>query len=115
MTQRDSGQQGEILAADYLEKKGYEIVTRNFRYKRAEIDIIAQKSSLLVFVEVKARSSNVYGHPEEFVDEKKASLIIEAADHYINMHQWEGLIRFDIVSVMLKPSVSIHHFEDAFY
>lgn len=110
-----SGQQGETLAADYLEKKGYQIITKNFRYKRAEIDIIARKGSLLVFVEVKARSSSTFGFPEEFVDKKKVSLIMEAADHYINVHQWEGLIRFDIVSVMLKPPVSIHHFEDAFY
>lgn len=115
MDKLNAGQQGEDLATRYLEKKGYQILARNFRYKRAEIDIIAQKDKLLAFVEVKARSSDVFGYPEEFVDEKKATLIIGAADHYIEKNQWEGLIRFDIISVMLRPRITLRHFEDAFY
>lgn len=110
-----SGQKGEELAAQFLEKKGYQIVARNFRYKRAEVDIIAQQGNLLVFVEVKARSSTTFGYPEDFVDEKKAALIIAAAEYYINENNWEGMIRFDIISVMLQPRIGIHHFEDAFY
>lgn len=112
---QSSGQKGEDLAAQFLEEKGYQIVERNFRYKRAEIDMIARKGNLLVFVEVKARSSTTFGYPEDFVDEKKAALIITAADYYINAINWEGLIRFDIVSIMLKSQMSIRHFEDAFY
>lgn len=115
MNQRSTGQRGEDLAARYLEEKGYRIVARNFRYRRAEIDMIVKKGLLLVFVEVKARSSDTFGHPEEFVDEKKATLIIEAAGHYIEETSWEGSIRFDIISVMLRPQISIRHFEDAFY
>lgn len=110
-----SGQKGEDLAAQFLEKKGYQIRERNFRYKRAEIDMIAQRDNILVFVEVKARSSTTFGYPEDFVDKKKAALIISAADYYINDNNWEGMIRFDIISIMLHPQVTIHHFEDAFY
>lgn len=110
-----SGQKGEDLATQFLEKQGYRIIARNFRYRRAEIDIIAQKEKLLIFVEVKARSSHTFGYPEDFVDEKKAELIISAADYYIDTINWDGNIRFDIVSIMLKPQVNIRHFEDAFY
>lgn len=112
---QSTGQKGEDLATQFLEKEGYQIVERNFRYKRAEIDIIAKKDGLMVFVEVKARSSSAFGYPEDFVDEKKSELIMAAADHYIDQMNWEGLIRFDIISIMLKPQVSVRHFEDAFY
>lgn len=112
---QSTGQKGEDLATQFLEKEGYQIVERNFRYKRAEIDIIAKKDGLMVFVEVKARSSSAFGYPEDFVDEKKSALIMAAADHYIDQMNWEGLIRFDIISIMLKPQVNVRHFEDAFY
>lgn len=115
MDKLNTGQQGEDLATRYLKEKGYQILTRNFRYKRAEIDIIAQKDKLIAFVEVKTRSSDIFGYPEEFVDEKKAALVIGAADHYIEENRWEGLIRFDIISVMLHPRIILRHFEDAFY
>ncbi len=90
-------------------------MARNYRHRQAEIDLITRRGALLVFVEVKTRSNAAFGHPEEFVDEKQAERILEAADQYIHEQAWTGAIRFDIISVMLQPEVSIHHFEDAFY
>ena len=109
------GNRGEALAEKYLCEKGYILLAKNYRCKRAEIDLIVRNEETLVFVEVKARSSTGYGFPEEAVDEKKAAMIIEAADQYIHEAGWEKAIRFDIVSIILHPRVSIRHFEDAFW
>jgi putative endonuclease len=115
MSKKVTGDRGEALALEYLLKEGYTLLAKNYRYKRAEIDLIMRYQETLVFIEVKARSGIEYGFPEEAVDEKKADLIIEAADYYIHEEGWEGAIRFDVISVMLQPRVSIRHFEDAFW
>ena len=110
------GNEGEQLAADFLAKKGFEIVERNFRHKHAEIDLIVKKANWMIFVEVKARSSYAYGHPEEFVDFKKVKTILEAAEHYIYKVDWQGNVRYDIVSVKFgRGNPEIVHLEDAFY
>lgn len=110
-----TGQAGENLAAEFLEKKGYEIIARNFRSKRSEIDLIVKKNNMMVFVEVKTRTSFSYGPPEAFVDYAKANMIVEGAEQYTFDKKWEGNIRFDIVSVKMGPEPEIVHFEDAFY
>ncbi len=110
------GNEGEKLAATFLEEKGYIIIERNFRYKHSEIDIIMQKEDWLIFVEVKTRTSHQFGYPEEFVDEKKAEKILEGADHYLHEKNWNGNVRYDIVSVSVMKGVpEIVHFEDAFH
>jgi len=110
------GFEGEDLAITFLEKKGYRLLERNYRYKRSEIDLIVEKDKWLVFVEVKTRSSTAFGFPEEFVDEKKAEKIIEGADYYMHKNNWQGNVRYDIVSIILrKGEPEIAHFEDAFY
>jgi putative endonuclease len=109
----DIGRQGEELAAAYLEKTGFVIVARNYRYKHAEIDLIVQKDDWTIFVEVKARSSSAFGEPETFVDWKKGRKIMEAAEEFIFSNNWKGHIRFDIVSVKLGNPPEIRHFEDA--
>ena len=114
-TAKETGQQGEARALVYLQEKGYTLVQQNFRYRRAEIDLIVQKDRLLVFVEVKARQNADFGFPETFVSAQQTSLIVEAADHYVREQNWPGLIRFDIVAITLEPDVAIEHFEDAFY
>ena len=106
---------GEDMAANYLESKGFIIRERNFRHKRAEIDLIAQKDNLLVFVEVKTRKSDTFGFPETFVSESKAKLIISAAEAYILHHNWLQIIRFDILAITLQAATPIVHLEDAFY
>jgi putative endonuclease len=107
------GRKGEQLAAEFLMKKGFEIVVRNYRYRRAEIDLIIKRDDWLIFVEVKARSSNDYGEPEEFVDARKVNKIFEAAEEYIYSTDWHGHIRFDIVSVKLGKEPVVELFEDA--
>ena len=111
------GRSGEELASSYLQAKGYEILARNYRFKRAEIDIIAQLGKLLVFIEVKTRGSDRHGFPEEFVSTKKVNLFLLAADEYIYQHNWQHDIRFDIISLTTTPSgeFNIHHVEDAFH
>lgn len=115
--QHDIGKKGEEIAKVFLEQKGYKILEQNWRYSRAEVDIIATHQGALIFVEVKTRSYDYYGQPEEFVTAKKQKLLSTAASAYMQAkdHQWE--IRFDIVSVLLngKSSFKVQHFEDAFF
>jgi putative endonuclease len=110
-----SGKRGEDMATDYLIAKGYEIIARNYRYKRSEIDIITKKEKVLIFVEVKFRSGNFYGDPEMAVDSKKEAQVLNAADNYIFENNWDGPVRFDVISILKNSSNSlIEHFEDAF-
>ena len=110
------GKQGEDLAAAFLIKKGYSIMTRNFYYQKAEVDIIAQKEDVLCVVEVKWRQSDVHGDPYEFVTPKKRKLLARAAEYFIQKHNWQGETRFDIVSITgVAPNTSIEHIESAFY
>ncbi|MBP7184505.1 MAG: YraN family protein, partial [Saprospiraceae bacterium] len=113
----DKGILGEELACNFLVKKGYSILERNWRYKKAEIDIIAMKDDVLIFIEVKTRKNANFGNPEEFVSEKKQKFMLEAAPIYMEKinHEWE--IRFDIIGIVLRESVTLDivHIEDAFY
>lgn len=108
-----TGNKGENLAAEFLQQKGFEIVARNYRYRRAEIDLIVRQGNWTIFVEVKTRSSAAYGQPEEFVEAHQARRIFEAAEEFIYTTNWHGHIRFDIVSVKLGVTPEIIHFEDA--
>ena len=112
---KEIGRKGEALAVEYLINKGFIILERNYKYGRLEIDIIGQIKNTIVFVEVKTRRSKRYGYPEEAVDDKKTDHILSCADHFIYQNQWDGDIRFDIISIILKPEISIEHIEDAFY
>ena len=108
-----TGSDGEDLAAEYLVGKGFRIVARNYRWRKAEIDLIVQRENWLVFVEVKTRSSNAWGEPESFVNALQRRLIYSAAEEYIFRTDWQGDIQFDIVSVKLGETPEIVHFEDA--
>jgi len=112
---KELGLEGEQIAANYLQKKGWGILEMNYRYSRSEIDLIASKSDMIIFVEVKTRTNTNFGLPEHFVDEKKAKNIMMGAEHYIHEINWNGNIRFDIISIIKKDSIEIKHFEDAFY
>ena len=116
-THNDLGAWGEARAMDYLREKGYEIVGQNYRHQHAEIDLIAKKNKLLIFVEVKTRSGTGFGMPEEFVNYTKSRLILKAAEAYIFEHDWAFDVRFDIVSILQRPdkSYQLRHIEDAFY
>lgn len=107
------GKQGEELAAAFLVNKGFIVVAKNYRHKKAEVDLIVRKDDFLVFVEVKTRSSSAFGEPEAFVDGKKARMIFSAAEEFIFANHWHGHVRFDVVSVKLGRETEIEHFEDA--
>jgi putative endonuclease len=110
-----TGSKGETLAAEFLEKKGFEIVVRNYRWGKGEIDLIVRRDDWTVFVEVKTRSSRAFGQPEEFVTLAQARRIYDAAEEYIFSTDWQGHVRFDVISVMVHQDerVEIEHFEDA--
>src|SRR6188472_4258141 len=113
--QQKHGAWGEEQAYALLVQAGLTVLARNWRYKRAEIDIIAREGEILVFVEVKTRAYTAYGRPEEMVDHQKRRLLIDAAMAYMRSvgHEWE--IRFDIVSVQGEPGrmIEIKHIRDA--
>ena len=109
------GKRGEEVAAQHLLAKGYQLIERNWRHKRSEIDLIAKKDNVLVFVEVKTKSYITFGHPEESVDEKKANKVMEGAEEYIYQLDWHGNIRFDVIAIRLEgEGYRLFHFEDAF-
>lgn len=106
------GKLGEEKAKKYLCSIGYIFLEQNYRYNKAEIDLILNDGEVLVFVEVKYRSGLVFGLPEEAVNEKKMDLLREAAENYIIDKNWEGEIRFDIVAISKKDE--LFHIIDAF-
>ena len=111
----DLGRDGEDLAVDFLKNAGYKILERNWRFERKEVDIIARKENLVVIVEVKTRSTDYFGKPEESVTRAKQRFLIEAADVYLQELGFEAEARFDIISIVKKKGVfEINHIEEAF-
>jgi len=111
------GAQGEQYACRFLEDNGYEVLERNWRQARHELDIIARKGRELIIVEVKTRSSDQHGQPEEAVKKGKRGTMIRGANAYVQETGTDLALRFDIVSIILHPSGKpyIHHIQDAFY
>lgn len=111
------GKEGEQIAIDLLIQKGYKILEKNWRYLKAEIDIIAQKDpDTLVIIEVKTRSNNFIGNPEEFVTPKKIKLLVMAANEYVISKNLDVEVRFDIIAIVKNPKYQkVEHLEDAFY
>jgi putative endonuclease len=113
------GRQGEEIALYYLEKKGYELVIKNYRYDRAEIDLIMkdEKKKVLVFAEVKTRSSKLFGEAQESVVFRKQEQLIKSAQGFLMTHEEyaEYEKRFDVVAVYIRGGKEeIIHFENAF-
>ncbi len=107
------GQKGEHESVNFLLANNYQIITTNYRFDKAEIDIIAKKEATLVFVEVKTRSNNYYGYPEDFVSEAQQKRIVKAAQNYIEVNHLNLNIRFDIIAIINQKEII--HFKDAFY
>ena len=112
----DLGKRGEDLAADYLSKKGFEIVERNYTFRKSEIDIVTKKDGMLVMVEVKTRAGTFMAGPHETITKNKQKAIIRATNFYIQEKDIDIETRFDVVSIILNNKYqSIEHIEDAFY
>ena len=110
------GKKGEQLAQDLLVKNGYEILERNYRFDKAEVDIIAQQKDILAVVEVKTRSSLDFGNPQDFVKPKQIKNLVKAVDEYVTENNLDVEVRFDIVAILQNgKDFEIEHLEDAFY
>lgn len=110
------GRWGEERAAEYLETKGYEILGKNIRTGYGEIDLLARQGAILVFVEVKARNSLAYGHPEESVSLTKQQHMVDTAESYLQIHpELDGDWRVDVIAVRRRKNQApeILHFENA--
>jgi putative endonuclease len=124
MNTKPIGDHGEELAAAYLSEAGYRILDRNYRYERAEIDLVCFDATeegargRIVFVEVKTRSGLGFGAPEEAVTDEKQDHVIHAAKAYLYERQLEGApVRFDVISVLLNQDrpPDINHYKGAFW
>lgn len=118
------GATGEDIAAKYLESLGYHVLERNYRFEKAEVDLVCfepaevyEQGGDLVFVEVKTRKGTGFGRPEEAVTLEKQRNIIKAAKAFLYERHLEGSpCRFDVVSILLQNSEpEIEHFKNAFW
>lgn len=111
------GRRGESLAKTHLENAGYEILDENWTHGKAEVDLIAYKDKVIIFTEVKTRTGNSFGEPEDFVDARKQKLLVSAADEYIYLMDHQGDVRFDIISILFdkQANYTLKHIEDAFW
>ncbi len=99
------GRTGERLAAEELTRQGYTIIERNFRCRHGEIDLIAEDTTDLIFIEVKTRRGNAYGLPEEAITPRKQQKLIQVATYYLDLHACsERSWRIDVVAVQLSAS-----------
>ncbi len=110
------GALGEEAAAELLRKAGYRIVARNHRCSRGEVDVIAEKGDLLVFVEVRTRATAAFGGPEETVGTRKQRRVVAAARDYLAQRRGPPkAARFDVIAVVDGPAgPALTHFENAF-
>lgn len=110
------GKKGEDLAAIFLAGKGYKVLHQNWRYKYYEIDIVALKGKKLHFIEVKTRSSSLYGYPEDSVGKKKFKSIKRAVDEYLYLNPGYKWIQYDILSITYNNEYQPEFFllEDVF-
>ncbi|NNE77978.1 MAG: endonuclease [Pricia sp.] len=110
------GKEGEKIATDYLIKKGYSIVYKNYRYLKSEIDIIAKKDDILAIVEVRARSNDQIIPIADTITPKKIKLLVAGADHYVTTHDLDVEVRFDVITILKNRKIfKVEHLESAFY
>lgn len=113
----ETGVKGEQIAEKFLLEKGYEVLHRNWCSGKKEVDLIAEKGDVVVFVEVKTRTTTGFGFPEDAVDYRKQAFLKEAATAFLDEFPAYKKLQFDIVSIHLASDriKEIVHFEDAFY
>lgn len=109
-----TGDLGERLAAQFLEEKGYTIIQKNYRVQGGEIDLITQKDGVLIFCEVKTRTSSAFGEPEDAVNHFKKRSLLRAMYTYL-YHQPATLWRFDLLALDIRGGVAyIKHYQNIF-
>jgi putative endonuclease len=105
---------GEIIAGKFLQKKGYTIVEQNFRTKYSEIDLVVKKKDVLVFVEVRTKTNEHFGSPEETINKNKINRLIRSAEAYVAYNKYSENFRIDAVCIVLNPDANperITHYE----
>ena len=112
-----TGKEGEALAANYLSKKGYTIVERNWRFRNAEVDIIAALQNRLHFFEIKTRTSDKFGKPEESMSHKKMKMLKFAAEEYQYKHPDWKYVQFDVLAITIINGTPTEYFliEDVYF
>ena len=115
---REFGDEAEQTAAAFLEAAGYQIHHRNYRCRHGELDVVAEKDGVVCFVEVRMRSTAVWGDPSHTVSGKKQRRVVNAAQHYLQRFAHElrdRMIRFDVISVVGRGSdARVEHLPGAF-
>jgi putative endonuclease len=105
-----TGNNGEALAVKYFSENGYRILHQNWRHAHWEVDIIAEKDTILHFIEVKTRLTKRFGHPEDAVDVKKIQNLINAAEEYLYQQpQWKR-VQFNILSITILQGQPVEYF-----
>jgi putative endonuclease len=117
LTSHSLGKRAELCAENFYLKKGFLTLERNYRYGRAEIDLIVRNNNLLVFIEVKARTNKDFGLPENFISKAQQTRILKVAEQYIYLHNWVSNIRFDVIAISVNShgQYFLEQFEDSFY
>lgn len=112
-----TGNKGEELAATWLEEKGYSILERNWRFRFWEVDIIASRNNILHFFEVKTRTTQRFGHPEESVGNEKMQSLKKAAEEYLYKNPEWKYLQFDVLAITILNNQPPQFFliEDVFF
>ncbi len=112
---KEKGGLGEGIASQYLKDCGYQILERNFKSKRSEIDIIAKQNDCLVFVEVRAKSNSHFGFPEETINKKKINKIKRGVSDYLNFKKGKENFRIDAICLIFDKNNqlrALNHYQD---
>ena len=110
-TNLEIGKQGEKIAKEYLEKNGYKIIESNYKTRYSEIDLVCQKDNEMVFVEVRTKTNERFGSPEETINRDKINKLIRAANAYAARKNWPGPYQIEAVCIVLGPDNTIKRIE----
>jgi len=111
------GKAGEQIAAEWLQHRGFRLITRNWRFARYEVDIIASRRGILHFIEVKSRHDDQFGKPEDWVDRKKGGHLLTAGEAFQNKYPKWNQVQYDIISILLSTDGKreIYFIEDVYW
>ena len=111
----ETGKMGEEIAKEFLKEKNYDIMEQNCKTRYSEIDLIAKKDDVLVFVEVRTKTSEMFGSPEETINKEKIRRLIRSANAYSAVKRWKGQYRIDAICIVLDQNHKlsrIQHYEN---
>jgi putative endonuclease len=109
------GSDGEKAAVEFVMNKGYKVLAVNYRLHPYEVDIIAEDGDFIVFIEVKSRQTDEYGHPVEFITGKKEKNLLHVADYYLQYKKPGREGRFDVITILnTNGAFILEHFINAF-